>query len=156
MANTKISALSNASALGGTERLAGEQAGGNVNITPAQIKTYTNSDLGGLLFKVLEISDWNMNSSSGGSATKSVAHGLADHTKIRGIFPPIIRNDDGSSYNYLTSLENGSPGEGGVRVTSHDATNIRLYAEGAGLFDDASYNATGGYVRGWITIAYVA
>lgn len=43
MANTKISALTNASALGGTEQLAGVQSAGNVNITPAQIKTFTSA-----------------------------------------------------------------------------------------------------------------
>jgi hypothetical protein len=40
MADTKISALSNAAALGGTEQIPGVQSGGNVNITPAQIATY--------------------------------------------------------------------------------------------------------------------
>jgi len=41
MANTKISAMTNASALGGTEQLAGVQSGANVNVTPSQIKTFT-------------------------------------------------------------------------------------------------------------------
>lgn len=40
MADTKISALSSATTLGGTELLAGVQSGGNVSITPAQIATY--------------------------------------------------------------------------------------------------------------------
>ncbi len=43
MADTKISALSNASALGGTEQIAGVQSAANVNITPAQIKTFTSA-----------------------------------------------------------------------------------------------------------------
>jgi len=43
MADTKISSLPNASTLGGTEQLAGVQSGSNVNITPAQIKTFTSA-----------------------------------------------------------------------------------------------------------------
>lgn len=47
MANTKISADPNASALTGTEQLAGVQGGANVNITPAQIRTYAAANLTG-------------------------------------------------------------------------------------------------------------
>lgn len=43
MPDTKISALSAASALGGTEEIPGVQSAGNVKITPAQIKTYTSA-----------------------------------------------------------------------------------------------------------------
>lgn len=43
MADTKISAFPNASALGGTEQLAGVQSGGDVNVTPTQIKTFTSA-----------------------------------------------------------------------------------------------------------------
>lgn len=43
MADSKISAFSNATALDGTEKLAGVQGGANVNITPAQIKTYAST-----------------------------------------------------------------------------------------------------------------
>lgn len=46
MADTKISALGNASALGGTEKIPGVQGGGNVNITPAQIATYLGINSG--------------------------------------------------------------------------------------------------------------
>lgn len=43
MADTKISADPNATALAGTEKLAGVQSSANVNITPAQIKTFTSA-----------------------------------------------------------------------------------------------------------------
>lgn len=43
MADTKISAMTNASALGGTEQIAGVQSSANVNITPNQIKTFTSA-----------------------------------------------------------------------------------------------------------------
>jgi hypothetical protein len=40
MADTKISALSSASSLGGSEQIPGVQSGSNVKLTPDQIKTY--------------------------------------------------------------------------------------------------------------------
>src|SRR6185369_18014106 len=40
MADTKISAFSAAATLGGTELLAGVQSGGNVKVTPNQIKAF--------------------------------------------------------------------------------------------------------------------
>lgn len=43
MANTKISALGAAAALGGTETIPGVQSGVTVKLTPAQIKTYANT-----------------------------------------------------------------------------------------------------------------
>lgn len=55
MANTKISGLTTAAALAGTEALPGVQGGGNVKITPQQIKDFVNaavtgySSLGGRL-----------------------------------------------------------------------------------------------------------
>lgn len=44
MADTKISALPNASALTGPEQIPGVQSAGNVNITPAQLKTFVNDN----------------------------------------------------------------------------------------------------------------
>lgn len=49
MADTKISALANATALGGTEQIPGVQSAGNVNITPNQIKTFANVPAGSSL-----------------------------------------------------------------------------------------------------------
>lgn len=46
MANTKISAMTSASALGGTEVAAGVQSGANVKITAAQYATYVAANLG--------------------------------------------------------------------------------------------------------------
>ena len=45
MANKKISAFANASALGGTEQLAGVQGGANVNVTPNQLNTFATGRL---------------------------------------------------------------------------------------------------------------
>ena len=47
MADTKISALANATALGGTEQIPGVQSAANVNITPNQIKTHTLTSYAG-------------------------------------------------------------------------------------------------------------
>lgn len=151
MANTKISDLTNASALGGTEQLSGVQSGGNVNITPAQIKTYTNTDLGGLLFKVVDIGDWNMDSTD----FVNVAHGLADITKMRGIHA-VIRTDTSSGIYELAQAPNGG-GDGttqeGWFVTG--STNIQLVRRTGGLFDSTSFDSTG-FNRGWVTILYAA
>lgn len=46
IAGTKISALPNATALAGTEQLAGVQSAADVNITPAQLKTYGQTGYG--------------------------------------------------------------------------------------------------------------
>jgi len=43
MADEKISQMPNASALGGSEQMAGVQSSANVNITPTQVKTYITS-----------------------------------------------------------------------------------------------------------------
>lgn len=43
MADTKISALANAAALGGTEQIPGVQSAANVNITPTQMRTFANA-----------------------------------------------------------------------------------------------------------------
>jgi len=43
MADTKISALSDATTLGGTEQIPGVQSGANVKMTPAQLKTYVSA-----------------------------------------------------------------------------------------------------------------
>jgi hypothetical protein len=103
--------------------------------------------------KVLEIVDWNMNTSVAGSSTKDVPHGLSDHTKIRIIGDPIIRNDSGTIF-ALTSEEVTL--EGGLRLQPIDATNIKLYVSGGGSFDNNAFDSTGGYVRGWIPIWYEA
>jgi len=53
MVNTKISALPTASVLGGTEQILAVQSGGDVNVTPNQLKTYVYSSpplsIGGLV-----------------------------------------------------------------------------------------------------------
>lgn len=46
MADTKISALTDASALAGTEQIPGVQSGGNVKLTPTQIATYLGVNSG--------------------------------------------------------------------------------------------------------------
>lgn len=46
MADTKISALGNASALGGTEQIPAVQGGVNVKLTPAQLATYLGTNSG--------------------------------------------------------------------------------------------------------------
>ncbi len=118
-------------------------------ITPAKLSVTVVQSNVQLLMKRLEIINWNMDT----AATFTVAHGLADHTKIRGILDAIVRTDDGTNYYVLNS---GSPIAGGFDTSSFDATNIKLFRNGAGLFDSASFSTTGGYVRGWVTVIYEA
>lgn len=96
---------------------------------------------------VLPIGDWNMDA----DASKLVAHGLSDYTKIRSIEAVII--DDNSTLisplNKFTTSNNNS--EGGVG----DSTSllIVLVRKSSGIFDDVLYDSTS-FNRGYITIQY--
>lgn len=97
--------------------------------------------------KVVNIGDWNMDSTS----SVSVAHGV-DWTKIRSI-SCIIRNDansNGFPLNYHDGTDNDSGGVGGI-----DSTNITLLRKTGGSFDNANFDSTG-YNRGYVTITYEA
>jgi len=89
----------------------------------------------------INIVDWNIYVSGGGSgsATKTVAHGLADYTKIRAVIVT-LRNDSGSDF-YYDALSGSS-------LLRADTTNIYLNSN----LDFVGFSTTGGYVRGWITI----
>jgi hypothetical protein len=92
--------------------------------------------------KIIEIGPWNMLS----VASVNIAHGIADHKKIRHVVAA-IRSDDDS---YLTSTsELGAATNAGTLV---NGSNI-VVAAGTGsyrsvAYDDAVMN------RGWITIEY--
>jgi len=109
------------------------------------------------LEKVIAIGDWNM--SSTGTETVTVAHGIADHTKIRSIMTIIRRDTDAPDPTYMSKLEMGVSGilssmAGSVR--DFDATNIVLQRlNSAGGFANAWFEDTG-YNRGWIYVKYRA
>lgn len=99
--------------------------------------------------KVIEIGDWNMDSSD----IIDVAHGVSDHETIR-ICSVMIRDDGGS---YMYELDDGGSFmydtgvQGGIGRIGD--TNIRLVRISSGFFDDTNFSSTS-YNRGWVTIWY--
>jgi hypothetical protein len=96
--------------------------------------------------KVVDIGDWDMNSDT----TKSIAHGVADFTKIRSI-QALIRNDADNLAVDFSSLNAGL--DASVRWMTVGATNIILERATSGVFDNTSYDSTS-YNRGWVTLWY--
>lgn len=101
--------------------------------------------------KVIEIGDWNMDSTT----DVSVSHGL-DVTKIRSI-TAIIRDDSDTVFIPIDRIQiiagseiSGTPG--GCAAGTSDIFLGRVTSR---FFDSTSYNATG-FNRGWVTIIYEA
>ena len=127
---------------------------GDDQVTAAKIPSgavVKSGDAVQLLTKVIEIGDWNMDTTS----NKIVAHGLADHKKIR-MIDVIIREDtDTNVFGFFDGNQSGSAGrDGGLEYPIGD-TNIELNRETGGYFDNAAFDSTG-FNRGWITIIYEA
>lgn len=96
--------------------------------------------------KVLQIGDWNMDT----TGSVSINHGLT-FSKIRDV-QVMIYNDAGTSLNPLdraTVLYSYHPA-GLIQVT---ATQISLFRDASNFYDNTDYDATS-YNRGWITILY--
>jgi hypothetical protein len=107
-----------------------------------------NLKTGGLLTKVIDIGDWNMDANS----ATFVAHGLSNFLKIRTVSVMIRRDDDSFFYdlqvvNVLNGLTSGS-------VLSIGPTDIILQRTDTGAFDQIDFNATS-FNRGWVTIQYL-
>jgi hypothetical protein len=100
-----------------------------------------------LKIKVLEIGDWNMDS----TATLTVAHGLSDWTKIRSIEVSILNDASGRIYPIAGAADSTTGAlSGGYNVGS---PNVILYRTPSGIFDGAGFDSTS-FNRGWITIIY--
>lgn len=107
----------------------------------------------GVKWTTVEIGDWDMDT----NATATVAHGIADYTKIRSV-DVLIRPDSGAaadvrplvSYNDSTGVMSG----GITGITSTNVVMARLASGLSGVFDSTNFNATS-YNRGWIMIGYV-
>jgi len=112
------------------------------------LKDYINAQIRTRLGKVkyIEIGDWNMNSSGSGFTSKTIAHGLADHEKIRA-YSVLIRNDAGTDLRDLHV-------ETGTGVDGINSTNINLVANTGSFFDTATYSSTS-INRGYIKIEYI-
>jgi len=106
-----------------------------------------NTDNATLKTKIVEIGDWNMDSTD----SKVVAHGLTS-ANIRSI--DIMIRNDGTGIARFDSFT-----VAGADILSQfvtiDATNVTMVRDTDGYFDDATHNSTS-YNRGWITIVYVA
>jgi len=99
--------------------------------------------------KVIEIGDWNMDT----SAFISVNHGLGNpafkNTRIVGV---MIRDDGNTIISPLAAFNTANEVMEGGWDQIVGAT-IRLVRRGGGMFDNASYNATP-FNRGFITFTY--
>ncbi len=109
-----------------------------------------------ILKKILEIGDWNMYITGGGSgaSTKDVAHGIADYKKIRTVFV-IIRDDSDDLYLPLQRGVNPTDTTLSGFLHSWNSANVVLNVLIGGGFDITLYNSTS-YNRGWVTIEYEA
>jgi len=96
---------------------------------------------------VIEMGDWDMPASD----NASFAHGIADHKKIR-MVSYVIRDDNDVNY-YTGPTKGGNDGDSDAGFDQIDSTNIQIWRETGGLFNDAAFNATS-YNRGWITVWY--
>lgn len=115
------------------------------------------TDTGGtgevLKTKVIEIGDWDMDTTPG----VSVSHGLTA-ADIRG-FTGVIRSDASALF-HIIGGQVVAPGILEVNFSrqsapfqTYDTTNIFISRETGGVFDGTGYNSTS-FNRGWITITY--
>lgn len=95
---------------------------------------------------IVNIGDWNMDSTT----SVSVAHGIADFTKIRNIDVLII-NDTSTDLEKLSSCDILGVGNGRFNFNS---TDVILFRVTSGGFDGTDYDATS-FNRGYIIITYV-
>ncbi len=96
--------------------------------------------------KVIEIGDWNMDTST----QATVTHGLT-YANIRTVSATIRNDSDSTMYDFAATINNQNGiSTGYIAITS---TTIILARDTTGTFDSAVFDATS-YNRGWITIQY--
>lgn len=136
-----------------TNALAGKVAKAGDTMTGALTVPGINTDGVVLRTKVVQIGDWNMDV----DAVKSIAHGMADFKKIRGL-SGIFRHDNDAFYLPIplinTSVSTGFDIDY-VKFGVITSTTIEVRRLNNGEFDSANYDSVG-YNRGWITITYEA
>ena len=113
----------------------------------AQVNAWT----GGLKCKVLDIGDWNMDSTT----TVTVSHGLSDGN-IRHVSASIRQDTTGYLYPITHPLDSGGAdgyAAGDVKITASGF--VTLDRRTGGWFDKASFDDTS-FNRGWVTIWYEA
>lgn len=133
------------------------------NATTAEAKAMASSSLtitpstladvnGGLLTKIVNIGDWDMDSTS----LKVVPHGISNFKNIRAL-DVIVRNDADTIYYKLDRQGAGTDIFNYGGISDIDATDVKLYRTGVtsgNPFDSTDFNSTS-YNRGWITIWYI-
>lgn len=102
-----------------------------------------------IIEKIVEIGDWNMDSSS----AVNVLHGLADFKKIRSI-TGMIRNDADTIYYPLLSASTTGNGTPLIAVIGVTSTQIQLTRTDGSIFDAIAFDSTS-YNRGWLVIGYI-
>ncbi len=113
-----------------------------LTITPSTLSDVT----GGLLTKVIDIGDWNMDSTN----AVVVNHGL-DATKIRSVTG--LLRDDTAFQRYPIPFPQVS-GNIDVDIANVSSTAVGLFRRTSGAFDGTDFDATS-YNRGWLIIQYV-
>ena len=108
----------------------------------------TGAAAGTIHKKIIEIGDWNMDSTE----TVTIAHSLTGN-KIRSMFA-VIYPDIGSAIDgSIIPINQNVAGTSSGNIYANE-TYIVLYRITGGYFDSTDFNATS-YNRGWVTIEYV-
>lgn len=116
---------------------------GDVDVTGNLTTTGT---VNGLKSKIIDIGDWNMDSTT----TITVAHGLTVGD-IRQV-SAMIRDDNGTTLREFSAAWTAA--QTGSSYVYIDSTNVWLNRAVGSAFDNTSYDATS-YNRGWIIVYYV-
>ena len=114
----------------------------SLSVTGAITSGAVNSNVK-LNTKVIDIGDWNMDSTQ----QVSIAHGLTK-SKIRSISVFIRADVDTNVYSFPAS------DDGPTALSYANTTNIVLQRALSGTFDSTTFDDTS-YNRGWITIQYI-
>ena len=96
---------------------------------------------GNLITTIVNIGDWDMDT----DISATIAHGIADYTKIRAI-NVMIRNDATTNVSCLIGIYG--------TIGTVDSTNIELIRATSGAFDSVNYDSTS-FNRGYITIQHI-
>ena len=101
--------------------------------------------------KIIEIGDWNMDT----TVFKDVAHGV-DGTKIRNFMAIIKPDSDSATPNSRSKIERAIAGVAGgsVVVDGTDNNNMHLLRATGEIFDNAAFDMSAPFNRGWIILEY--
>jgi hypothetical protein len=97
--------------------------------------------------KRIAIGNWNMDS----TASKNVAHGMADHSRILSVSVMIISDNSASITELTTNASTLSPAGGNILI---DATQFQLSRITGGMYDDVAYD-TAVFNRGYVNFTYI-